>query len=67
MDGVVRSVVGGGPRDLTHPSYQAWSYSCLLEDCNTAVQEHAIAISPCAYLHNCTDAGRWRRDDQADP
>ena len=55
MDGVVRSVVGGGPRELTHPSYQAWSYSCLLEDFNTAVQEHSIAINPCAYLHNCSD------------
>lgn len=55
MDGLVRTVVGGGPRDLTHPSYQAWSYSCLLEDFNTAVQEHAIEISPCAYLHNCSD------------
>jgi DUF2075 family protein len=55
MDGLVRSVVGGGPRNLTHPSYQAWSYCCLLEDFNTAVQEHAIAINPCAYLHNCSD------------
>jgi hypothetical protein len=55
MDGLVRSFVGGGLRDLTHPSYQAWSYSCLLEDFNTAVQEHAIAINPCAYLHNCSD------------
>ncbi len=55
MDGVVRSVVGGGPRNLSHPSYQAWSYCNLLEDFNTAVQEHAIAINPCAYLHNCSD------------
>jgi hypothetical protein len=55
MDGVVRSVVGGGPRNLTHPSYQAWSYCNLLEDFNTAVQKHAIAINPCAYLHNCND------------
>lgn len=55
MDGVVRSVVGGGPRNLTHPSYQAWSYSCLLEDFNTAVVDDAIAITPCAYLHNCSD------------
>jgi uncharacterized protein len=57
MDGLVRTVVGGGPRDLTHPSYQAWSYSCLLEDFNTAVQEQSIVISPCAYLHNCSDGG----------
>jgi DUF2075 family protein len=55
MDGVVRSVVGGGPRELTHPSYQAWSYSCLLEDFNTTVQEHGIEVTPCAYLHNCND------------
>ena len=55
MDGLVRSFVGGGPRNLTHPSYQAWSYCNLLEDFNTAVQEHAIAINPCAYLHNCSD------------
>jgi DUF2075 family protein len=55
MDAVVRTVVGGGPRNLTHPSYQAWSYGCLLEDFNTAVIEHAIEISPCAYLHNCKD------------
>ena len=55
MDGLVRTVVGGGPRDLTHPSYQAWSYSSLLKDFNTAVQEHSIAITPCAYLHNCSD------------
>ena len=55
MDGLVRTVVGGGPRDLTHPSYQAWSYSCLLEDFNSAVQEQAIVINPCAYLHNCSD------------
>ncbi len=41
--------------ELTHPSYQAWSYSCLPEDFNTAVQEHSIAINPCAYLHNCSD------------
>jgi len=55
MDGVVHTFVGGGNRDLTHPSYQVWSYSCLLEDFNTAVQEHGIEISPCAYLHNCSD------------
>jgi hypothetical protein len=48
MDGLVRTVVGGGLRDLTHPSYQAWSYSCLLQDFNTAVHEHDIAITPCA-------------------
>lgn len=55
MDGIVHTFVGGRNRDVTHPSYQVWSYSCLLEDFNTAVQEHDIEISPCAYLHNCSD------------
>jgi DUF2075 family protein len=35
-----------------HPSYQAWSYKCLLEDFNQTVQEEKIQLYPCAYLHN---------------
>ncbi len=62
MDAVVRTVVGGGSRELTHPSYQAWSYCCLLEDFNSAVQEHGIEITPCAYLHNCTDPSGVQAD-----
>ncbi len=45
----------GGPtgeREGTHPSYQAWSYAALLRDFNTAVQEGAMDLRPCAYLHN---------------
>jgi len=55
MDGVVPSVVGGGPGERTHPAYQVWSYSCLLVDFNTAVQENSIEISSYAYLHSCCD------------
>lgn len=51
--GIVRSFVGGGVRDLTHPSYQAWSYAAYLEDFNDAVAKENIKIRPCAYLHNC--------------
>ncbi len=51
--GVVRSFVGGGIRELTHPSYQAWSYAAYLEDFNDAVVKENIVIRPCAYLHNC--------------
>lgn len=29
-DGVVRSYVGKGMRELVHPSYQAWSYAALI-------------------------------------
>ncbi|MBY0438297.1 MAG: DUF2075 domain-containing protein [Burkholderiales bacterium] len=45
----------GGPTGETeglHPSYQAWTYAALLEDFNAAVQDNAIALRPCAYLHN---------------
>ncbi len=43
---------GGAEREGTHPSYQAWSYAAYLEDFNTAVQDGAMALHPCAYLHN---------------
>ncbi len=51
-DGVVISYVGQGLIELTHPSYQAWSYSSLLRNFNEAVYEGDINIEPCAYLHN---------------
>ena len=55
LDGVVRTFLGKGPRETTHPSYQAMSYGALLRGLNTAVVEHNIELQPCAYLHNCTD------------
>jgi uncharacterized protein len=45
----------GGPRGESegpHPSYQAWSYATRLEDLNAAVQDGAMTLRPCAYLHN---------------
>ncbi|MEW6586085.1 MAG: DNA/RNA helicase domain-containing protein [Nitrospirota bacterium] len=51
-DGIVEAVVGGGPRELNHPSYQAWTYAALLEDFNETVQKQNIKLNPCAYLHN---------------
>lgn len=53
MDGVVRTFVGGAERDVSHPSYQAWTYAALLEDFNETVQQENIGLQPCAYLHNC--------------
>lgn len=53
MDGIVRTFVGGAERDVSHPSYQAWTYATLLEDFNEAVQTEDIGLQPCAYLHNC--------------
>lgn len=52
LDGVVRTVVGGGIREVSHPSYQVWSYAALLQDYNANVQDNNIQLKPCAYLHN---------------
>jgi len=41
-----------GEREGTHPSYQAWSYAAYLQDFNAAVQDGAMTLQPCAYLHN---------------
>jgi uncharacterized protein len=57
MDGVVRTFVGGGVREVSHPSYQAWSYASLLMDFNEAVYDGDIQLKPCAYLHNFRDTG----------
>lgn len=51
-DGVVSTRFKHGVKETAHPSYQAWSYKCLLEDYNQTVQEESIQLFPCAYLHN---------------
>lgn len=52
LDGVVRTALGGGLREVSHPSYQAWSYAALLSDFNEAVHNGQINLWPCSYLHN---------------
>lgn len=51
-DALVKTVLGGGVRETTHPSYQVWSYCSLIEDYNDAVEKNNILLHPCAYLHN---------------
>lgn len=51
-DGIVETYVGNANRKVTHPSYQAWSYSRMIEDYNSNVQDNKILLFPCAYLHN---------------
>ena len=51
-DGVVKTFLGGGIRETTHPSYQVWTYASLIENFNETVEEDAIKLYPCAYLHN---------------
>lgn len=55
LDGVVKTYVGGGMREVSHPSYQAWSYAALLEGFNTAIEDQDIYLQACAFLHNCSD------------
>lgn len=54
-DAIVETFVGGTKRELTHPSYQAWTYAALIRDFNVEVQEGQIKLKPCAYLHNCSN------------
>ncbi|MBP8307761.1 MAG: DUF2075 domain-containing protein, partial [Burkholderiaceae bacterium] len=53
-DAIVWARRGGraGEIEGTHPSYQAWSYAAYLHDFNSAVQDGAMTLQPCAYLHN---------------
>ena len=56
-DAVVITRFQNGSRETLHPSYQAWSYKCLLEDFNQTVQDENIQLHPCAYLHNYEEDG----------
>ena len=56
-DGIVRTRFERGMADVSHPSYQAWSYAALLKDFNEAVESEHIQLHPCAYLHNYGDDG----------
>lgn len=53
-DAIVKTYLGKGLREEPHPSYQAWSYAAMLQDFNKTVQDDAVHLRPCAYLHNCT-------------
>jgi len=55
-DAIVRTFVGGKEREVSHPSYQAWSYAALIHDFNETVRREPIHLRPCAYLHNCDSA-----------
>lgn len=48
----VRAYTGGAYRIVSHPSYQAYSYSVLIKNSSDQVQQENISVIPCAYLHN---------------
>ena len=56
LDEHVRTALGGGIRDVTHPSYQVWSYKSHLEQFNEYVYLNKVDVAACVYLHNCTNA-----------
>jgi DUF2075 family protein len=64
-DGIIKTFLGGAVRETTHPSYQAWSYSNLIEDFNTKVHRDDITLYPLAYLHNFDATYRDRIDNAA--
>jgi len=51
-DAIVNTRFSHGNKDTQHPSYQAWSYSMLLNSFNSGVYDGDIELKPCAYLHN---------------
>ncbi len=59
-DAIVKTFLNGSIREVTHPAYQAWTYSALIHDYNETVREESIALIPCAYLHNCTSPDQIR-------
>lgn len=57
LDGIVSVRFSRGAAQVSHPSYQAWSYASLLMNFNEAVYEGGIQLLPCAYLHNYASDG----------
>lgn len=51
----VRTIVGRGVHDLTHPSYQAWSYARQMTDFYEVVDVQSISL--CTPVPICTTAG----------
>lgn len=49
---IVTAYTAGANRDVTHPSYQAYSYAKVIEYFNDEVEKYKISLYPCAYLHN---------------
>jgi hypothetical protein len=59
-DGIVRTALGGGIRNTTHPSYQALSYAQTLSSFNEAVFTKTVSVNACAFTHNLTSAQEIR-------
>ena len=51
-DGIVSTFTGKALREVTHPSYQAWSYASLINNYNQEIYDRNVGLHPCAFLHN---------------
>lgn len=51
-DSIVRTYVGQGVRETTHPSYQAYSYKLFLSDFSENISNGDVTTYACAYMHN---------------
>jgi hypothetical protein len=60
VEDCVVTYVGGGLRDVLHPSCQVLRYRQYLQDFHAAFDDGAVGLSACAYLHNLT----YRSDDE---
>lgn len=60
---VVKTYTGGKNQEVTHPSYQAYSYAKTIEGFNEAISEQDIHLIPCAYLHNYKESSRKNIDE----
>lgn len=48
----VRTFVANSNRIVSHPSYQAYSYSRFIQNYSQEVLDGGIGLHPCAFLHN---------------
>ncbi|MEI7668116.1 MAG: DUF2075 domain-containing protein, partial [Erysipelotrichaceae bacterium] len=51
-DDIVETLINGGLKQVTHPSYQAWSYASTIQDYNQSFRNQNIGLHPFAFLHN---------------
>jgi DUF2075 family protein/DNA replication protein DnaC len=51
-EGIIKTALGKGLHETSHPSYQAWGYAAMLKDFNATIQKEKMNLYPCAYLHN---------------
>lgn len=48
----VKTFTGGLNRYVSHPAYQAYSYSVHIQSASQIIQEENISVIPSSYLHN---------------